>query len=80
MCLVACQKAQRGHYPERTGMLTSGEISTTSSRTGRRTHVQRLDTIDSSLKELIYQLLDTGFSKPMEGILFPKGVVEGRED
>jgi (2Fe-2S) ferredoxin len=23
-------------------------------------HVQRLDTIDSSLKELIYQLLDTG--------------------
>jgi hypothetical protein len=23
-------------------------------------HVKRLDTIDSSLKELIYQLLDTG--------------------
>jgi (2Fe-2S) ferredoxin len=63
MCFGACQEGPNiVLYPEKS-WYAKVQISDLDDITGHLAggpHVQRLDTIDSSLKELIYQLLDTG--------------------
>jgi (2Fe-2S) ferredoxin len=63
MCFGACQEGPNiVLYPEKSwyaGVKTQDLDEITDQLAGGP-NVQRLDTIDSSLKELIYQLLDTG--------------------
>ena len=63
MCFGACQEGPNiVIYPEKSwyaGVKTQ-DISDITDHLAGGPHVARLDTIDSSLKDLIYQLLDTG--------------------
>jgi (2Fe-2S) ferredoxin len=63
MCFGACQEGPNiVLYPEKSwyaGVKTE-DLDDIVGHMAGGPHVQRLDTIDPSLKELIYQLLDTG--------------------
>jgi len=63
MCFGACQEGPNiVLYPEKSwyaGVKTQ-DLDEIAEHLAGGPNVQRLDTIDSSLKELIYQLLDTG--------------------
>jgi (2Fe-2S) ferredoxin len=63
MCFGACQEGPNiVLYPEKSwyAKVQVSDLDDITERLAGGPHVQRLDTIDSSLKELIYQLLDTG--------------------
>jgi (2Fe-2S) ferredoxin len=63
MCFGACQEGPNiVLYPEKSwyANVQVADVDVIVDHLGGAPHVQRLDTIDSSLKELIYQLLDTG--------------------
>jgi len=63
MCFGACQEGPNiVLYPEKSwyAKVTVGDLDEITEHLAGGPHVRRLDTIDSSFKELIYQLLDTG--------------------
>jgi (2Fe-2S) ferredoxin len=63
MCFGACQEGPNiVLYPEKSwyAKVQPQDLDDIVEHLAGGPHVQRLDTIDSSLKELIYQLLDTG--------------------
>ena len=63
MCFGACQEGPNVViYPEKNwyAHVKTEDLDDIVAHLAGGPHVQRLDTIDSSLKELIYQLLDTG--------------------
>ena len=63
MCFGACQEGPNVVvYPEKNwyAHVKTEDLDDIVGHLAGGPHVQRLDTIDSSLKELIYQLLDTG--------------------
>ncbi len=63
MCFGACQEGPNiVLYPEKNwyAKVKPEDLDEIVEHLAGGPHVQRLDTIDSSLKELIYQLLDTG--------------------
>jgi len=63
MCFGACQEGPNVVvYPEKSwyARVKPEDLDEIVEHLAGGPHVQRLDTIDSSLKELIYQLLDTG--------------------
>ena len=63
MCFGACQEGPNiVLYPEKNwyAKVKEEDLDEIVAHLAGGPHVQRLDTIDSSLKELIYQLLDTG--------------------
>jgi (2Fe-2S) ferredoxin len=63
MCFGACQEGPNVVlYPEKNwyAKVQVTDVDEIADHLAGGPHVQRLDTIDSSLKELIYQLLDTG--------------------
>jgi (2Fe-2S) ferredoxin len=63
MCFGACQEGPNVVlYPEKNwyANVQVSDLAEITDHLAGGPHVQRLDTIDSSLKELIYQLLDTG--------------------
>jgi (2Fe-2S) ferredoxin len=63
MCFGACQEGPNVVlYPEKNwyANVHVADLDEITEHLAGGPHVQRLDTIDSSLKELIYQLLDTG--------------------
>jgi (2Fe-2S) ferredoxin len=63
MCFGACQEGPNiVLYPEKNwyAKVKVEDLDEITEHLAGGRHVQRLDTIDSSLKELIYQLLDTG--------------------
>jgi (2Fe-2S) ferredoxin len=63
MCFGACQEGPNiVLYPEKSwyAKVQPQDLDEIVGHLAGGPHVQRLDTIDSSLKELIYQLLDTG--------------------
>ena len=63
MCFGACQEGPNiVLYPEKSWYagVKPDDLDEIADHLADGPHVQRLDTIDSSLKELIYQLLDTG--------------------
>lgn len=63
MCFGACQEGPNiVLYPEKNwyAHVKPEDLDEIVEHLSGGPHVQRLDTIDSSLKELIYQLLDTG--------------------
>jgi (2Fe-2S) ferredoxin len=63
MCFGACQDGPNiVLYPEKSwyAKVKIDDLDEIAAHLGGGPHVKRLDTIDSSLKELIYQLLDTG--------------------
>jgi (2Fe-2S) ferredoxin len=63
MCFGACQEGPNVVlYPEKNwyANVQVSDLDEITDHLAGGPHVQRLDTIDSSLKELIYQLLDTG--------------------
>ena len=63
MCFGACQEGPNVViYPEKSwyAHVKTEDLDDIVAHLTGGPHVQRLDTIDSSLKELIYQLLDTG--------------------
>lgn len=63
MCFGACQEGPNiVLYPEKSWYagVKVEDLDEIAHHLAGGPHVQRLDTIDSSLKELIYQLLDTG--------------------
>ena len=63
MCFGACQEGPNiVLYPEKSwyAKVQPKDLDDIVEHLAGGPHVQRLDTIDSSLKELIYQLLDTG--------------------
>ena len=63
MCFGACQEGPNiVLYPEKSwyAHVKPEDLDDIVKHLAGGPHVQRLDTIDSSLKELIYQLLDTG--------------------
>jgi (2Fe-2S) ferredoxin len=63
MCFGACQDGPNVVlYPEKNwyAKVKVEDLDDMVNHLAGGPHVQRLDTIDSSLKELIYQLLDTG--------------------
>ncbi|HXF74576.1 MAG TPA: (2Fe-2S) ferredoxin domain-containing protein [Methylomirabilota bacterium] len=63
MCFGACQEGPNiVLYPEKSwyAKVTVADLDDITEHLAGGPHVHRLDTIDSSLKELIYQLLDTG--------------------
>jgi (2Fe-2S) ferredoxin len=63
MCFGACQEGPNiVLYPEKSwyAKVQLSDLDDIVEHLAGGPHVQRLDTIDSSLKELIYQLLDTG--------------------
>ena len=63
MCFGACQDGPNVVlYPEKNwyAKVKVDDLDDIVAHLAGGPHVQRLDTIDSSLKELIYQLLDTG--------------------
>lgn len=63
MCFGACQEGPNVVlYPEKSwyANVQIADLDEITEHLAGGPHVQRLDTIDSSLKELIYQLLDTG--------------------
>ena len=63
MCFGACQEGPNVViYPGKNwyAHVKSTDLDDIVAHLAGGPHVQRLDTIDSSLKELIYQLLDTG--------------------
>jgi (2Fe-2S) ferredoxin len=63
MCFGACQEGPNVVlYPEKNwyANVQKADVDEIADHLAGGPHVQRLDTIDSSLKELIYQLLDTG--------------------
>ena len=63
MCFGACQEGPNVVlYPEKSwyARVKTDDLDDIVAHLNGGPHVQRLDTIDSSLKELIYQLLDTG--------------------
>ena len=63
MCFGACQDGPNVVlYPEKNwyAKVKEADLDEIVEHLAGGPHVQRLDTIDSSLKELIYQLLDTG--------------------
>jgi (2Fe-2S) ferredoxin len=63
MCFGACQEGPNlVIYPEKAwyAHVKAEDLDDIVAHLAGGPHVQRLDTIDSSLKELIYQLLDTG--------------------
>lgn len=63
MCFGACQDGPNVVlYPEKNwyANVKVEDLDDIVAHLAGGPHVQRLDTIDSSLKELIYQLLDTG--------------------
>ena len=63
MCFGACQEGPNVViYPEKSwyARVKTEDLDDIVAHLAGGPHVQRLDTIDSSLKELIYQLLDTG--------------------
>jgi (2Fe-2S) ferredoxin len=63
MCFGACQEGPNiVLYPEKSwyAKVQVADLDEIAEHLAGGPHVQRLDTIDPSLKELIYQLLDTG--------------------
>ena len=63
MCFGACQEGPNVViYPEKNwyAHVKTEDLDDIVNHLAGGPHVERLDTIDSSLKELIYQLLDTG--------------------
>jgi (2Fe-2S) ferredoxin len=63
MCFGSCQDGPNVVlYPEKSwyARVKTEDLDDIVAHLGGGPHVTRLDTIDSSLKELIYQLLDTG--------------------
>jgi (2Fe-2S) ferredoxin len=63
MCFGACQEGPNiVLYPEKSlyANVKVDDLDDITEHIAGGPHVQRLDTIDSSLKELIYQLLETG--------------------
>jgi (2Fe-2S) ferredoxin len=63
MCFGACQEGPNiVLYPEKSwyAKVQVSDLDEITEHLAGGPHVRRLDTIDSSLKELIYQLLDTG--------------------
>ena len=63
MCFGACQEGPNVVlYPEKNWYagVKVEDLDEITDHLAGGPHVQRLDTIDASLKELIYQLLDTG--------------------
>ena len=63
MCFGACQDGPNVVlYPEKNwyAKVKVEDLDDITAHLSGGPHVQRLDTIDASLKELIYQLLDTG--------------------
>ena len=63
MCFGACQEGPNVVlYPDKHwyAKVKVEDLDEITDHLAGGPHVQRLDTIDSSLKELIYQLLDTG--------------------
>jgi len=63
MCFGACQEGPNiVIYPEKNwyAKVKPEDLDEIVEHLAGAPHVKRLDTIDSSLKELIYQLLDTG--------------------
>ena len=63
MCFGACQDGPNVVlYPEKSwyAKVQESDLDEIVAHIEGGPHVKRLDTIDSSLKELIYQLLDTG--------------------
>ena len=63
MCFGACQEGPNlVIYPEKSwyAHVKTEDLDDIVAHLAGGAHVQRLDTVDSSLKELIYQLLDTG--------------------
>lgn len=63
MCFGACQEGPNiVLYPEKNwyASVKVDDLDEIVEHLAGGPHVQRLDTIDASLKELIYQLLDTG--------------------
>ena len=63
MCFGACQEGPNiVLYPEKSwyAKVKTEDLGEIVEHLAGGPHVHRLDTIDSSLKELIYQLLDTG--------------------
>jgi (2Fe-2S) ferredoxin len=63
MCFGACQEGPNiVLYPEKSwyAKVQPQDLDEIVEHLAGGPHVKRLDTIDSSLKELIYQLLDTG--------------------
>src|SRR5436190_22642936 len=63
MCFGACQEGPNiVLYPEKSwyAAVKTEDLDDIVGHMAGGPHVQRLDTIDPSLKELIYQLLDTG--------------------
>ena len=63
MCFGACQEGPNiVVYPEKSwyAHVKPEDLDVIVEHLAGGPHVQRLDSIDSSLKELIYQLLDTG--------------------
>jgi len=63
MCFGACQEGPNiVIYPEKNwyAHVKPEDLDDIVNHLAGGPHVERLDTIDSSLKELIYQLLDTG--------------------
>lgn len=63
MCFGACQEGPNiVLYPEKNwyAHVKPEDLDEIVEHLSGGPHVQRLDTIDASLKELIYQLLDTG--------------------
>jgi (2Fe-2S) ferredoxin len=63
MCFGACQEGPNVVlYPEKSwyANVQIADLDDITNHLAGGPHVQRLDTVDSSLKELIYQLLDTG--------------------
>jgi (2Fe-2S) ferredoxin len=63
MCFGACQEGPNiVLYPEKSwyAKVQVADLDEITEHLAGGPHVRRLDTIDSSLKELIYQLLDTG--------------------
>ena len=63
MCFGACQEGPNiVLYPEKSwyANVKVDDLDEITEHIAGGPHVKRLDTIDASLKELIYQLLDTG--------------------
>ena len=63
MCFGACQEGPNiVLYPEKSWYagVKAQDLDEIAEHLAGGPHVKRLDTIDASLKELIYQLLDTG--------------------
>ena len=63
MCFGACQEGPNMVlYPEKSwyARVKVEDLDEITEHLAGGAHVQRLDTIDAALKDLIYQLLDTG--------------------